>query len=126
MTSKSRSHMATTTCSIFRSALDLSTGQTDLPAAHIADIPCTAVMARGTGLMTAGRVEGGLPPENIQHEIYLFGEYKIVKGDVCIVAGDENRYSVWDSHIWKVSDPFMMLVLSDVQAEKPQDAEFIR
>lgn len=122
--SRSRLHMATKTCFIKRVSLDLSNGQTSLPDGHIADIPCTPLMARSeSNLMGAGRPTP-TGADSIQHEIMLFGDYDVKKGDILVL--DNVEYSVADKHVWKVADPFILVVLDDVQAAKPLEAEFIR
>lgn len=122
--SSSRSHMATRTCTIYRVALNGSTGVTEWPSAHLADIPCTPLMARGEGMMSAGRPQSDQMADTVQHELIVFGNYDIKKGDVLDLDG--TRYQVWDKHLWKISDPFMLIVLSDIQATMPSQVEFIR
>lgn len=122
--SRSRLHMATKTCFIKRVSLDLSNGQTSLPDGHIPDIPCTPLMARSeSNLMGAGRPTP-TGADTIQHEIMLFGDYDVKKGDILVL--DKVEYSVADKHVWKIADPFILVVLDDVQAAKPLEAEFIR
>lgn len=116
--------MATKTCSIKRAALDGKTGNTAWPSVHLADIPCTPLMARGEGMMNAGRPQGEQMADTIQHELIVFGVYDIKKGDILTL--DEVEYPVHDKHVWKVVDPFMLLVLSDVQATPPAEVQFIR
>lgn len=122
--SSSRSHMATRTCTIYRVALNGSTGVTEWPSAHLADISCTPLMARGEGMMSAGRPQSDQMADTVQHELIVFGNYDIKKGDVLDLDG--TRYQVWDKHLWKISDPFMLIVLSDIQATMPSQVEFIR
>lgn len=124
MTSISRSHMATTTCTIRRPLLSTETGSTTWPADHLTDVPCTPLMPRSTGLYNAGRPQGEMMADTIQHEVYVFDSYDIKKGDVLVLDGVE--YAIWDKHLWGTSDPFTVLVLSDVQAPATVAAEFVR
>lgn len=124
MSRRNRMRMATKTCSVKRAALDGKTGATDWPSGHLADLPCTPLMARGEGMMNAGRPQGEQMADTIQHELMVFGAYDIKKGDILILDGVE--YSVHDKHEWKVADPYMLIILSDVQATMPSQVEFIR
>lgn len=124
MTPRNRMRMATKTCSIKRAALDGNTGNTAWPSGHIADIPCTPLMARGEGMMNAGRPQGEQMADVIQHELMVFREYDIKKGDILILDGVE--YAVHDKHVWKVADPYMLIILSDAQASQPAEVQFIR
>ena len=81
-------------------------------------------MARGEGMMSAGRPQSDQMADTVQHELIVFGHYDIKKGDVLDLDG--TRYQVWDKHLWKISDPFMLIVLSDIQAAMPSQVEFIR
>jgi hypothetical protein len=116
--------MATKTCTIKRAALNSNTGATSWPTGQLADIPCTPLMARGEGMLNAGRSQAEYMADMIQHEIMLFGKYDIKKGDLLVL--DTVEYPIWDKHLWDVADPFMVLILSDVQAVKPTESEFVR
>jgi hypothetical protein len=124
MASRSRLHMATKTCTVKRPILSIATGATTWPGGEITGIPCTPLMMRGTGLFTAGRVQAAGLADTIQHEVYLFDTYDIAKGDVLTLDGVE--YPIWETNMVDVSEPFMVVILSDVQAPTPSEAEFIR
>lgn len=125
MTHFNRSRFNQETCTIKRVALSTTTGATSLPTVHLASVPCTPLLPRGGGMITAGRLQEEGMGETLQKELYVFGNYDIVKGDTVVLNGAE--FSVWDSHLWNVSrDPFLALVLNEVQAVKPAEAEFIR
>ena len=124
MTRPSRSHIARKTCSVKRAVLNGDTGNTAWPSGHLADIRCTPLMARSEGMMNAGRPQGEQMADAIQHELMVFGEYDIKKGDILILDGVE--YAVYDQHVWKVADPYMLIILSDTQASQPAEVQFIR
>lgn len=124
MSRRNRMRMATKTCSIKRAALNGNTGSTEWPNGHLADIRCTPLMARGEGMMDAGRPQGEQMADIIQHELMIFGEYDIQKGDILVL--DQVEYPVHDKHVWKVADPFMLIILSDAQAALPTEVQFIR
>jgi hypothetical protein len=121
--SPSRSYVSRKTCTIRRVSVDAN-GETDLPLAHLSDVPCTAVMMRNIGAKDWESKREGSRASATENEVIVFGDYDIKRGDLLTVDGTE--YSVTDVFDYRVNDPFSVVVIEDIQANKEADSVFVR
>jgi hypothetical protein len=117
--------MATKTCDIKRVALDASTGTTALPAAHLTGVPCTPLMS-----LDESSVVSSIRPQPLsgaminRKQVMVFETYDIEKGDTLVLDGVE--YPITEANLWGISDPFLVLIVNEVQANVEPDSLFVR
>lgn len=125
MTSRSRSHLATKACTIKRTGpADPQTGQTPLPAVHLPDILCTPLMSLDEGTMTSNRQSEMSGMLIARKQVMIFENYDIQKGDIHVMDGIERP--IIDANSWSVDEPFLVLVLNDVQGKSEPEGIFVR
>lgn len=120
--SRSRSHLATQTCRIKR--VEFTDGRSELPASHLSNVRCTPIMAVDESAITPSRSQsiGGAMVNRKQ--VMIFNNYDIKSGDILVLNSRE--YPISDVNPWSVSEPFMVLILNDVQAVQEIDSVFVR
>jgi len=127
MPSRSRSHLATKTCSIKKVSLSMQTGQTELPAHELADLPCTPLMSMDENTVTAIREQLLGSANTGRKQVFVFADRPIVRGDLLIhedMPGKELPIS--NVNKWGVSEPFMVLIVDEIQANQEPTEIFTR
>lgn len=122
MPSRSRSHLATKTCHIKR--VSFADGRSELPANHLADIPCTPLMSVDESAIAPSRSQSIGSAMVNRKQVMIFKEYDIRSGDILVL--DNREYPISDVNPWAVTEAFMVLILNDVKAVQELDAAFER
>lgn len=120
--SRSRSRLATETCHIKR--VLFTDGRSELPANHIADIKCTPLMAMDETTFTHSRGQGLGSAMVNRKQVMIFKVYDIRQGDILVLNNKE--YPIDQVNTWTPNEPFMVLILNDIQAVQELDAAFER
>jgi hypothetical protein len=116
--------MATETCTIKRVSLNASSGQTSLPALHLANIECTPLMHMDETSVdgTRGQTISGAMSERKQ--VMIFEDLDIKKGDILLLNGVE--YPISEANRWVIHDPFLVLIVEKPQVNVEREEIFVR
>lgn len=125
MSRHSRRHMATKTCDIKRVSIDANTGTTGLPTIHLTGVPCTPLMS-----LDESSVVNSIRPQPLsgamvnRKQVMVFEPYDIEKGDTLVLDGVE--YPITEANLWSIREPFLVLIVNEVQANVEPDTMFVR
>lgn len=114
--------MATQTCTIKR--VPFADGQSGLPEIHIADLACTPLMSVDETGVTASRAQALGSAMVGRKQVMVFENKDIKSGDLLVLNGKE--YPIVEVNPWNVSEPFMTLIVNEVQANIEPEAIFTR
>jgi hypothetical protein len=121
----SRRRMATKTCHIKRVSMNAGTGITELPSMHLVNIPCTPLIS-----LDESSVVNSIRPQPLsgamvnRKQVMVFEPYDIEKGDTLVLDGIE--YPITEANLWIVNEPFLVLIVNEVQANVEPDTMFVR